>query len=448
MTMKRIALISEHASPVALPGSVDSGGQNVYVAQVARHLARAGYRVDVFTRRDRADAPEVQPWKDGVRIVNVPAGPASYVPKEQLLPYMDQFAHYMRRFMLDRQRYDVVHANFFMSGLVGCQLKRWLDVPLVVTFHALGKVRLLHQGQADGFPRERMEIEQRTMREASVIIAECPQDEDDQVTLYGADPRKIRIVPCGFDPGEFGPIDKRIARERLGLDPQEFTILQLGRMVPRKGVDNVIRGLAHLCRGGDACARLLIVGGDSERPDPAITPEIGRLMAIAREEGIEDRVTFVGQRGRDVIRYYYSASDVFVTTPWYEPFGITPLEAMACGTPVIGASVGGVKYSVRDGVTGFLVPPKDPEALAGKLRMLYRNPARRSQLARQAIQWVNERFTWQKVAAQIADVYEELLAPAPVVSSQLSVVSTEDSTPATPYSVPSTEYSVPTPDNF
>lgn len=411
MTKKRIALISEHASPVALPGSVDSGGQNVYVAQVARHLARAGYGVDVFTRRDRVDAPLLQSWKDGVRIVNVPAGPPTFVPKEQLLPYMGEFADYMRRFMLAGRRHDVVHANFFMSGLVGCRLKRWLGVPLVVTFHALGQVRLLHQGKADGFPRERKEIEQRTMREASVIIAECPQDEDDQVSLYGADPRKIRIVPCGFDPRELGPINKRIARERLGLDLNVFTILQLGRMVPRKGVDNVIRGLARLRRDGDACARLLVVGGDSEQADPIVTPEIGRLMAAAREEGVADHVTFVGQRGRDMIRYYYAASDVFVTTPWYEPFGITPLEAMACGTPVIGSNVGGVKYTVRDGVTGFLVPPKDPDALAAKLRLLCHNPTRRSQLARQAIQWVNERFTWEKVAAQIADVYEELLAP-------------------------------------
>jgi len=432
MSKKRIALISEHASPVALPGSVDSGGQNVYVAQIARHLARAGYWVDVFTRRDRADAPEVQTWKDGVRIVNVPAGPATLVPKEQLLPYMDEFADYMRAFMLSGQRYDVVHANFFMSGLVGCRLKRWLGVPLVVTFHALGKVRLLHQGKADGFPRERMEIEERTMREASLIIAECPQDEDDQVRLYGADPRKIRTVPCGFDPRELGPIDKRIARERLGLNPDEFTILQLGRMVPRKGVDNVIRGLAHICRKGDTCARLLVVGGDSEQPDPEVTPEIGRLMEVAQEEGIADHVTFVGQRGRDVIRYYYAASDVFVTTPWYEPFGITPLEAMACGTPVIGSNVGGVKYTVRDGATGFLVPPKDPVALGEKLRLLYRSPALRSRFSRQAIQWVNERFTWEKVAAQIGDVYEELLIPAPMQPALVSQVVPAEIAQSTP----------------
>jgi D-inositol-3-phosphate glycosyltransferase len=422
MTKKRIALISEHASPVALPGSVDSGGQNVYVGQVARHLARAGYQVDVFTRRDRADALPMHTWKDGVRIVNVPAGPATFVPKEQLLPFMDEFADYMRRFMLAGRPHDLVHANFFMSGLVGCQLKRWLGTPLVVTFHALGKVRLLHQGKADGFPRERLEIEQRAMREADVIVAECPEDEHDQVSLYHADSRKIRVVPCGFDPLELGPIDKRIARERLGLEPNEFTVLQLGRMVPRKGVDNAIRGVAELYRGGDRDVRLLVVGGDSESADPIATPEIGRLMGIAEQEGIADRVTFVGQRGRDVIRYYYSASDVFVTTPWYEPFGITPLEAMACGTPVVGSDVGGIKYTVRDGVTGYLVPPRDPAALADRLRLLYRNPKRREQLSRQAIQWVNAQFTWRKVSAQLAEVYEELLSRQVVVRVPASAI--------------------------
>src|SRR5262249_43770044 len=152
-----------------------------------------------------------------------------------------------------------------------------------------------------------------------------------------------------------------------GLHPDEPLILQLGRMVRRKGVENVIRGFACLLRRHGISARLLIVGGETSEPDPAATPEIGRLMSVAREEGVEGLVLFVGRRDREMLKYYYSAADVFVTTPWYEPFGITPVEAMACGTPVVGANVGGIKFTVRDGEAGYLVPPEDPEALAERL---------------------------------------------------------------------------------
>jgi phosphoheptose isomerase len=152
------------------------------------------------------------------------------------------------------------------------------------------------------------------------------------------------------------------------------------------------------------------VGGDSDDPDPAATPEIARLQQIARDEGVWDGVTFVGRRGRETLKYYYSAADVFVTTPWYEPFGITPLEAMACGTPVVGSNVGGIKFTVRDGETGYLVPPKDPDSLADKIAHLYANPKLLSVFSRQAIQRVNDLFTWSTVAKGLGAVYEQVLS--------------------------------------
>jgi histidinol-phosphate phosphatase family protein len=403
----RIALISEHASPLAGLGGADGGGQNVYVAQVARHLARRGHRVEVLTRRDGPDLPAVLEWLDGVRIVHVPAGPAGRCRKEDLLPFMGEFAeHALRR--ARRAGYDLVHANFFMSALVAAELKRELGVPFVVTFHALGRVRRLHQGGADAFPEERLAVEDRVVAEADRIIAECPQDFDDLVRLYQADPQRVRTIPCGFDPEEFGPTSRRRARALLGIDPGEWVVLQLGRMVPRKGVDNVIRGVARLRRGHGIAARLLVVGGEAREPDPALTPEIGRLREIAAAEGVAEQVTFVGSRGRDELRAYYAAADVFVTTPWYEPFGITPVEAMACGTPVIGAAVGGIKTTVRDGVTGYLVPPRDPEALAGRLADLFRQPELLRQFGRQAIRRARALYTWRGVAEALGHVYAEV----------------------------------------
>jgi phosphoheptose isomerase len=245
--------------------------------------------------------------------------------------------------------------------------------------------------------------------EADQIIAECPQEEEDLIRYYNADPARITVVPGGFDPTEFWPISKVLARVSLGLNPDEPIILQLGRLVPRKGVDTVVRGFARLRRDHGLDARLLIVGGDSNDPDPALTPEIGRLQRIAQDEGVADAVIFVGRRGREVLKYYYSAADVFVTTPWYEPFGITPLEAMACGTPVVGANVGGIKFTVRDGETGYLVAPNDADAIAERIAHLFRHPRLMNVFRRQAIKRANDLFTWEHVATGAATVYEDVL---------------------------------------
>jgi D-inositol-3-phosphate glycosyltransferase len=408
--IRRIALISEHASPLALLGGVDAGGQNVYVAQVARHLAARGDRVDVFTRREDRDSPEVVEH-DGYRIIHVPAGPPEILPKEELLAHMPSFRDWMaRRWVSAGTRYDVIHANFFMSGLVAADLKRALDVPFAITFHALGRVRREFQGASDGFPPEREAIEERVGFEADRVIAECPQDMDDLVRRYGADPRRIDIVPCGFDPEEFPELDRAHARQVLGLHPEEPVILQLGRMVPRKGVDTVIRALGRLERDAEVTARLLIVGGVSREPDPNADPELRRLLAIAEEEGIADRVTFVGRRDRNELVTYYRAADAFVSIPWYEPFGITPVEAMACGLPVIGSDVGGIKYTVRDGETGFLVRARDPDAAADRLARVLRDPALAARMGEAGRRRAYATFTWARVGSAISDVLDAIIA--------------------------------------
>lgn len=407
--LRRIALISEHASPLSALGGVDSGGQNVYVAQIGRRLAGPGYQVDVFVRRDDPLLPTVCDQGGGLRVIHVAAGPPRFVPKEGLLPWMEEFTAWMSHFFRIEESYNLVHANFFLSGLVAAELKRLHGIPFVVTFHALGRVRLLHQGSADHFPPERLAIEERVMDEADAIIAECPQDRQDQETLYGADPQRIRVVPCGFDAEELWPVGRAEARRHLRLDPSEPLVVHVGRMVPRKGIDTAIEGFARLVRGRGIAARMLIVGGESDDPDPIRTPEIGRLAELAHEQKVGERVIFTGRRGRQMLRYYYSAADIFVTTPWYEPFGITPVEAMACGTPVIGSDVGGIKYTVCHGRTGFLVPPHDPEAVAARLAQVYQQRGLLPRMRAAAVARVNRHFTWQRVARQIDGVYQEVL---------------------------------------
>jgi len=412
--MRTIALVSEHASPLAPPGSVDSGGQNIYVANLARELAAQGNRVDVFTRLDDPSLPRILAWQPGVRVVHVPAGPPRPIPKEALLPYMDQFAAFMLHYFRNNwPTYDIVHANFFMSGLAALPATREFGVPLVMTFHALDRVRRKHQGSADGFPAERYAIELELVRRADKLVAECPQDLQDLVEHYAADPAKIDIIPCGFDAGELTPMDRTAARVKLGWDPNRFTLLQLGRMVPRKGVDNVIRALGILRRRHGVDAALRVVGGDAPRPDDIATPELCRLRGIAAQAGVEDAVSFCGRCGRDRLSLFYGACDVFVTTPWYEPFGITPVEAMACARPVVGAAVGGIRSTVVDGKTGYLVAPRDPEALAERLAYLAAHEQTARRLGRNGLRRAQKMFTWSGVARDMMRAYAGLAqAPA------------------------------------
>jgi glycosyltransferase involved in cell wall biosynthesis len=407
---RRIAFISDHASPLASIGSVDTGGQNVYVAQLAKHLAANGYLIDVYTRRDCAEVDEVVNWEKDIRVINITAGPASNIVKEEMLQYMEQFRDNMVKFIMSHHlHYELIHANFFMSGLVACGIKKELGIPFVITFHALGRIRRIHQAEKDKFPEERIGIEEMIVREANRIIAECPQDKDDLIAHYRANPRKISIVPCGFSSSEFYPIEKLHARKLLGLPSECHILLQLGRMVERKGIDNVIKSMAFLRSNQNKDFRLIVVGGDSENLKESGSAEYRRLSTIARRLKIADKVIFAGRKDRDLLKYYYSAADLFITTPWYEPFGITPLEAMACGTPVVGANVGGIKFSVKDGVTGGLVPPKQPKKLAEKIREMVGDQEKLSRMGRNAIKHVNSWFTWAKVAGQMHELYRMVL---------------------------------------
>src|ERR671934_3021181 len=410
---RRIAFLSEHASPLALLGGEDAGGQNVYVDKVSRNLGRLGYAVDVFTRCDGPDVPDVVDWAPGVRVVHLAAGPRQHVPKDQIWPFMPAFRAALLRFMArDRARYDLLHGNFWMSGWVVAGLRRQLAVPAVQIFHAMGKTKQRHQGAADTSPAERIDVELSVVRAVDRLIAQCPSERAELIDDYGAEPRTVVVIPSAVNVETFRPLPRDEARRALGLDTHELIVVYVGRMVPRKDVRNVVRAVALLTQQSSAagsCCRLLLVGGETREPDPARTPEIGELQRLAAELGIAARVTFAGKQQQDVLRYFYSAGDVAVTTPHYEPFGLTPLEAMACGRPVIGSAVGGITYTIADGETGFLVPPRDPEALAACLQRLLAQPELRARMGRAARARVEHDFTWPMVAKRTAALYQTLL---------------------------------------
>jgi len=392
-------------------GGEDSGGQNVYVAELARYLGAMGHKVDVFTRRDSKLLPEVGHFDERVRVVNLSAGPAESVPKDELFPLMAEFRDAFYRFARrEPAAYDLVHANFWMSGWVACEAKRDLGLPFAQTFHALGEIKKREQGDADTSPPERQATELRILEEADVVLATCPAEVEDLTILYGAQHSQLALVPCGVDVEKFRAVDRREARKELSL-AEIPTVVYVGRLVPRKGVDTIIEAFALL--PGELDDQLVVVGGE---PGVYESPEIKRLSALASKLGVEERVVFTGSRPQRDLYRYYGAADVSVSVPHYEPFGMTPLEAMACGTPVIGSRVGGIKTSVADGKTGFLVPPKNAETLANRLLRLLSDENLRTRMGRAARRRIEEHYTWERIAALAAAAFSEVATQTPGVS--------------------------------
>ncbi len=380
----RVALVSEHASPLAAIGGVDAGGQNVHVASLASSLAERGHSVVVYTRRDSPDLPSRVLLCPGVVVEHLPCGPAAPVGKDELLPHIPPLAAVLAR-RLARRPPAVVHAHFWMSGLAALEATAELNIPVLQTFHALGTVKRRFQGRADTSPPERIGIEARVAREATRIVATCT-DEVRELAALRASRQRIDVVPSGVDTELFvpeGPIAPRGDRPRL---------LVIGRLVPRKGVDDAIVALREL-----PDAELLVAGGPPAA-DLANDVEARRLMRAARDAGVGDRVRLLGQVPHAELPSLIRSADVVVCLPWYEPFGIVALEAMACGVPVVGAAVGGLIDTVVDGVTGALLPPRSPDLAGRVIADLLADPPRRRAYGMAGEQRVRKHYTWSQVA--------------------------------------------------
>ena len=393
-----IAMVSEHASPLVPLGTADAGGQNVYVDALARELARQGALVDVYTRRDDPAAPAVVDAAPGVSVHHVPAGPAAPVAKDDMFRWMPEFAERLAATWRWR-RPDVVHAHFWMSGWAATAA-RPAGVPLVQTFHALGSVKRRHQGAADTSPPERPAVERGLARDVDAIVATC-DDEVTELTALGAPPDRVTVVPCGVD-RLFQPIGPRDQLPRR----RPVRLACVSRFVPRKGIGDVLEAVALL---GDDVE--LVVAGGPARADLPRDPEAQRLRRLAAHLGVTGRCDFVGSLDRADVAALLRSSDLAVCAPWYEPFGIVPVEAMACGLPVVGTDVGGLRDTIVDGVTGRLVPPRRPEALAGAIGELLADPARRRTMGIAAVRRADLQYRWPTIARRVADVYAALLTP-------------------------------------
>jgi D-inositol-3-phosphate glycosyltransferase len=336
----------------------------------------------------------------------VDAGPACHVPKDELLPYMGELADGVARDWGQRPP-DVVHGHFWMSGVAALDAARRPDrgyrVPVIQTFHALGTVKRRHQGAEDTSPLERRWLEPGVGRSADRIVATC-SDEVFELKAMGITTGKISIAPCGVDLGFFSAEGPVAARKRT------HRILSVGRLVPRKGVDLVIRALPYLRAAGFGDVELLIVGGGGDSGALHADPEVRRLMDLAAELGVTDQVSLQGQVSRGEMPGIFRSADAVVCAPWYEPFGIVPLEAMACGVPVVAAAVGGLRDTVVDHGTGLHVPPRDPEAIASALALLLGNPTLRAELGSAGKKRARTRYSWDRVAAETEKAYQLAVA--------------------------------------
>jgi D-inositol-3-phosphate glycosyltransferase len=394
----RIAMVSEHASPLAVLGGVDAGGQNVHVAALAAALGRRGDEVVVHTRRDDPTLARRVWLAPGVEVDHVTAGPPCEVSKDRLLPYMGAFADDLREQWAVAPP-DVVHAHFWMSAVAALAAARPLGIPVVHTFHALGVVKRRHHGARDTSPAHRVEVECTIARSVDRIVATCT-DEVFELMRMRADRRRVHVIPCGVDVERFtphGPAEPRT--------PGRHRLVAACRLVERKGIADALAALARV-----PDAELHVAGG----PDRSLLdadPEAQRLLALAADLGVADRLILRGRMGREEMPRLLRSADAVVCVPWYEPFGIVPLEAMACGVPVVASAVGGQIDSVVDGVTGLHVPPRDPEALAEALRALLDHPELRAALGAAGRRRATERFAFDRIAAATREVYAAVARP-------------------------------------
>jgi D-inositol-3-phosphate glycosyltransferase len=385
---------------------------NVYVRELVSSLAQAGVACDVYTRRWATDLPAEVQVEPGFRVVHVDAGPPAQVAKEALPALVGEFAANVSDAIQDSGDTDAIHANYWLSGIAGHQIKHELSLPLVSTFHTLARVKV-EVDEAES--HERVRAESDVVRCSDAILANCREEADDLRRHYAAPADRIEIVPPGVDHAFFSPGHRDGARAALGWGggrmsaiggrdaSQHPVLLFVGRIQPLKGLDVAIRTLAQLDRDD---AELVIVGGPSGLAGPS---ELAKVHALADDLGVRDRVRFVLPQPHHLLSTWYRAADVVLVPSRSESFGLVALEAAACGAPVVASDVGGLRTIIDDGRTGFLVEPRDPSAFAVAVDKLLADPALANEMGAAGAERSRD-FTWSTAAARLRRLYADLVS--------------------------------------
>lgn len=414
--MYRVAMLSVHTCPLAALGGKESGGMNVYVRDLSRELGRRGFQVDVFTRSQNPKLPQIGELGPNARVIHLKAGPEAPYDKNLVYAHRLEFVRNLKKFA-ERENiaYHLIHSHYWLSGTIALQLQSEWQAPIIHMFHTLGKLKnQVARNVAEREPLQRVDTEREIMRNADRLVAANPLEKAQMTWLYGADPAKIRVIPCGVDLDLFHPLPIGEAKAYLEMPKHHKMVLFVGRIEPLKGVDVLIEAMALVVREMDQLRKeicLCIIGGDPDADPEQMDREMSYLQAMRERLGIADVVTFIGKRDQSTLPYHYSAAQVCVVPSHYESFGMVALEAMACGTPVVASRVGGLTFTVKDGQTGFLVPNDDPEALAEKLKLLLTDENLRREMGHQASSLAS-RYSWSIVAGQIVAEYRDLVIHA------------------------------------
>jgi D-inositol-3-phosphate glycosyltransferase len=399
MSATRIAVISAHTSPLARPGGAKSGGLNVYVMELAHHVAARGRDVDIFTRATSATEPLVTEVEKGLRVIHLRAGPLETLAPEALYEHLDAFYDALLDFTdAEGMSYDLVHSHYWLSGLIGQRLKKLWGVAHIVMFHTLGEIKN-RASYEENEPPLRIRSEAAVLEDVDMVICATEQERISLRQLYGASDDRVAVIPLGVDLDRFRPSEKQAARRALGLKDERI-VLFVGRIEPLKGLDILINAAALL--ESDVECSVLVVGGDESSQS-----RVQELTDLARDRGIERRVCFVGSVDHETLPLYYNAADVCVVPSHYESFGLVAVEAMASGVPVVASRVGGLAGTVKDGETGYLIPWLCPEPFAERIELLLENEPLRQSLG-EAAREAMVRFRWENVAAAVLELYDTI----------------------------------------
>jgi D-inositol-3-phosphate glycosyltransferase len=358
----RILMISDHADPLAPAGSKEVGGQNIYVYYLAKFLTRLGVNVDVFTRWDRRNKKQIVRINNNLRVIRIKAGPKGYMPRDNFLNIVDEFTDNLLKLVKkEKLQYDVIHSNYWFSALIGLKVKNRLKIPMAHVYHSIGQVRFetlsryKMQKKDYEFFQKRIVEESRIAHESKSVITTSPIEKKIITKLFGVKPAKVKMIPIGIDSKIFHSTPTGQARKRIKFPEKGKLILYVGRIEWRKGIGTLLFAFREVIKQHPS-AKLYIVGGGKTKSSKKLdAAERDRLSRIVNQLKLHDNVKFVGAVNQENLRNYYAAADVTVVPSYYEPFGIVPLESMACGTPVVVSKTGGLQYTVVDGNPAFLM---------------------------------------------------------------------------------------------
>lgn len=416
MNVKHIAMLSVHTSPLAPLGGKKTGGMNVYIRELAQELGRRGVAVDIYTRRSTPDTVDVDTSLGAnIRVIHVNAGPAQPMNPDELYPHLSQFAAGVIAFStLHNISYDLVYSHYWLSGWVANKLKEVWGTPFVQMFHTLGHMKnRIVPGKTPMLPDVRISVETQIIQWADGIIAATPAEHAQLLWLYRADRRKIAIASPGVDTRRFQPMPMSAAKAALGIPDSTHLLLFVGRIEPLKAVDSIIEALRALRENNPHIldrVRFKIVGGN---PNDAQDRDLAQLKEMVKAFDLTSVVEFVGAKDQSNLPCYYAAASAVLVPSDYESFGMVALEAMASGAPVIASEVGGLAFLVKDGETGFLVPSREPEAIADRIQRLVAEPEKYAHMRAAAAERAR-RYSWAVIASKLLTIFADILRRRPV----------------------------------